>query len=63
MKTGWKTSEFWTMIFTFLLNLFGEQIGIEEGSIQQIAANLASVAYMISRGIAKRGQATNGASS
>ncbi len=57
MKTGWKTSEFWVMIFTIFANLFGEYAGIEPGSFEQLASNLGSAAYIISRGVAKKGNA------
>lgn len=56
MKAGWKTSEFWVAVTTVLVNLFGETLGIESESSGTLIASLASVGYILSRGIAKRSQ-------
>ena len=59
MRTGYKTTEFWVMLLTQLVN-FGVQSGLipvetQEALISMVASVGTLIAYIVARGIAKAG--------
>lgn len=53
MKRGIKTTEFWAMAAVQLGSMFGLLSGIYSGHVAAAMIVLSTVAYIISRGIAK----------
>ena len=64
LKDGWKTSEFWVAVAAFVVSLVAPHLSDTQaatgehwfGAIGLVAAICSAVAYVISRGLAKRGQ-------
>lgn len=57
MKTGWKTSEFWMSALTSVSSITLTVAGILPAKYAAIATAISTMAYSISRGLAKQGPA------
>lgn len=53
-KSGWKTTEFWVSLLTTVGAVGSGIVGFLPASTAAIVASVASAAYAISRGLAKK---------
>jgi hypothetical protein len=63
IKDGWKTSEFWVAVAAFVVSLVAPHLSESQaatgehwfGIVGLVGAIVSAVAYVISRGLAKKG--------
>lgn len=56
-KPGWKTTEFWVTVLTVVGSIATASVGIVPNEYAALVTAFAQAAYVISRGIAKSGNA------
>jgi len=56
MTLGYKTTEFWITIFTLIATIASAVSGLVDEDYAYIVAAIASGAYAVSRGLAKKGK-------